>query len=296
MKTPQNGLFDEPGSSIQYLEYQWKTAPVEAIKLALFDARASVPGAHILFAFGRSSWKRLNPQLCPDQLRDFSSRWSNKGHVMPSTQSDMFVWIVGENRGDVMAAVVQVTEALKSVAELTLDLDGYKTREARIITGFVDGTGNPKGDKKVKAALIPEGDEGEGGSFVLGQKWTHRYSEFMSLSVTAQEHIIGRTKESDIELEGAAQPPNSHVSRTDIDVDDIPMKMYRRSTPYGGGTDKGIYFLAFAPAIDRFDHVIDSMLGGDDGITDALLDYSDCHTGSYWFMPSQEDLDTMLSS
>lgn len=296
MKTSQKGLFDEPGSSVQYLEYQWKTAPIDAVKFALSSARKTVPGAHILFAFGRSSWQRLKPSFLPEQLRDFGSRSSRKGHVMPSTQSDMFIWVVGEDRGDVMAAVVQVTEALNNVADLTLDLDGFKTKDARIITGFVDGTGNPKGDKKMKAALIPEGNVGEGGSFVLGQKWTHRYSEFMNLSVTAQEHVIGRTKESDVELEGAAQPPNSHVSRTDIDVNDVPMKMYRRSTPYGGGADKGIYFLAFAPALDRFDHVIDSMLGGDDGITDALIDYSDCHTGSYWFMPSQEDLDSVLSS
>ena len=123
---------------------------------------------------------------------------------------------------------------------LELDLDGYKTRDARIITGFVDGTGNPgTAEKKRAAAIIPEGQPGEGGSFVLGQKWTHRLQEFLSLSVTAQENVIGRTKETNIELEGTALPPESHVGRTDIDVDDVPMKMYRRGTPYGGGQDMG---------------------------------------------------------
>lgn len=295
MTSPQSGLFDEPGRSSQYLEYQFKSAAMDDVRSALRDALKPISGAHIMVAFGRTCWNRFQPAWCPNQLVDFTSRSSELGHVMPGTQCDLFIWVVGEDRGDIMTAVVQITEALADVADITLDLDGYKTREARLITGFVDGTGNPKGDQKVKAALIPYGEIGAGGSFVIGQKWTHRIKEFMSLSVTAQEKVFGRTKQTDIELEGAAQPPNSHVSRTDIDVNDIPMKMYRRSTPYGGGADKGMYFLAFACELTRFESVIDSMLGGDDGVTDALMDYSDCHTSSYWFMPAQEDLADILS-
>ena len=296
MNSPQSGLFEEPGRSSQYLEYQLKSAAIEDVKSALRKALQPVPDVHILVAFGRACWHRLQPEWCPEQLMDFKARASEKGHVMPGTQQDLFVWIVAEDRGDLMTAIVQVAEALASVADITLDLDGYKTREARIITGFVDGTGNPKGDKKRQAALIPEGSIGEGGSFVIGQKWTHRYKEFMSLSVRAQEQVIGRTKETNIELEGTAQPPNSHVSRTDIDVNDVPMKMYRRGTPYGNASDKGLYFLAFTCEFERFENVIDSMLGGGDGVTDSLMDYSDCHTGSYWFMPSQQDLDAALTS
>jgi len=215
---------------------------------------------------------------------------------MPATQRDIFIWVVGEDRGDVMAAVVQVTETLSAVADLVLDLDGFKTRDARILTGFVDGTGNPGTDEKKRAAaLIPEGQPGEGGSFVLGQKWTHKLEAFLSMSVVAQEKVIGRTKETNIELEGTALPPESHVGRTDIDVNDVPMKMYRRGTPYGNGADKGLYFLAFACDMGRFTHVIDSMLGKTDGVTDRMMDFSDALTGSYWFMPSQEDLDAVLA-
>jgi len=295
MKSCQSGLFNEPGRSSQYLEYQFRSVADDVLRDALRRAIVPVEGAHILIAFSRSSWARLGPGWMPDGLRDFSAMYSEKGHVMPASQRDLFLWVVGEDRGDVMEAVVQVTEALSDVADLELDLDGYKTRDARIITGFVDGTGNPKTDEKKRAAaLVPEGVVGEGGSFVLGQKWTHRLQEFLNLSVPAQENVIGRTKDTNIELEGTALPPESHVGRTDIDVDDVPMKMYRRGTPYGGGADKGLYFLAFACDITRFDNVIDSMLGKDDGITDAMMDYSDALTGSYWFMPAQEDLEALL--
>ena len=296
MKTHQAGLFEEPGRSSQYLEYQFRSASDAEIREALSQAVKPVDGASILVAFNQASWQRLGPGWSPEGLHDFTAQYSAKGHVMPASQRDMFIWVVGEDRGDVMNAVVQVTEALSDVADLELDLDGYKTRDARILTGFVDGTGNPgTEEKKRAAALIPAGEAGEGGSFVLGQKWTHKLREFLSLSVNAQENVIGRTKETNIELEGTALPPESHVGRTDIDVDDVPMKMYRRGTPYGGGEDKGLYFLAFACDMDRFVNVIDSMLGKDDGITDAMMDFSDALTGSYWFMPSQDDLDAMLA-
>jgi putative iron-dependent peroxidase len=296
MATPQAGLFNEPGRSAQYLEYQFNNATDQDIRSALKAAAAPVEGAAILFAFSKHTWERLGPGWTPSGLQDFTALSSAKGHVMPATQRDLFVWIVGEDRGDIMNAVVQVTQALEPLAELVLDLDGFKTRDARILTGFVDGTGNPGTDEKKRAAaLIPEDEQGAGGAFVLGQKWTHRLEPFLNLSVVAQEKVIGRTKETNIELEGAELPPESHVGRTDIDVEDVPMKMYRRGTPYGGGSDKGLYFLAFACDMGRFTHVIDSMLGKTDGVTDAMMDYSDALTGSYWFMPSQEDLDSMLA-
>lgn len=296
MPRSQTGLFNEPGRSAQYLEYKVLNATDAELRQALASAAAASGSAHVLVAFSHALWQRLGPGWMPEGLHDFSSLSSVKGHAMPGTQSDLFVWVVGEDRAEVMAAVVQVTQAFESVATLTLDLEGFKAADARILTGFVDGTGNPKTDEKKRAAaLIPDGEAGAGGSFVLGQRWTHKLKEFDALSIPAQEAVIGRTKETNIELEGAALPPDSHVGRTDIDVDDQPMKMYRRGTPYGGGADKGLYFLAFACAMDRFEHVIDSMMGKGDNVTDAMMDYSDCHTGSYWFMPSQEDLDVVIA-
>ena len=295
MGTFQPGLFDEPGQHSQYLEYHLRTASLESLRAALSAAVKPVEGANIAVAFGSACWDLLQPEWRPAQLRDFTTQSSPEGHRMPGTQTDLFVWIHGEDRGDIMQAVVQVSEALAPVTETALDLCGYKTRDARILTGFVDGTGNPKGDKRAQAALVPEGEAGAGGSYVIGQKWTHQLREFLDLSVTAQENVMGRTKETNIEMEGAQMPPDSHVARTDIDVDDVPMKIYRRGTPYGDATDKGLYFMALSCEQTRFEHLIDSMMGKDDGVIDAMMRWSDAHTGSYWFMPSQPDLEAMLA-
>lgn len=295
--TPQHGLFEEPGNRAQYLEYTLKVdLTCDDIKHALNLAVSHISNACIAVAFGSRCWDVICPQWRPAQLSDFTEHVSVKGYVMPANQQDILFWIHGETSGDVMPAIIQVSQAMASIAELTLDLNGYKTPDARIITGFVDGTGNPKGDKRYTAAVVPEGQLGAGGSYVLGQKWTHKLPEFLQLSVPAQEQVMGRTKETNIEMEGAAMPPNSHVARTDIDVNDTPMKMYRRGTPYGNASDYGLYFLAFACEQTRFEHVIDSMLGKDDGVTDAMMDYSNAQTGSYWFMPSQEDLAGLLTA
>tara|TARA_R110001583_G_scaffold153925_1_gene305600 strand:+ start:10871 stop:11761 length:891 start_codon:yes stop_codon:yes gene_type:complete len=293
--TPQHGLFEEPGNRAQYLEYTLKQGvALDDIKCALRRATSRLPNVFIAIAFGSNCWDSLQPLWRPTQLSDFVEQASAKGHLMPANQQDIFFWVHGETSSDVMPAVIQVSQAMAVIADLTLDLNGYKAPDARIITGFVDGTGNPKGDKRRTAAVVPDGQVGAGGSYVLGQKWTHKLPEFLQLSVPAQEQVMGRTKETNIEMEGAAMPPNSHVARTDIDVNDTPMKMYRRGTPYGNAGDYGLYFLAFACEQTRFERVIDSMLGKDDGVTDAMMDYSDAKTGSYWFMPSQEDLDALL--
>jgi len=90
--------------------------------------------------------------------------------------------------------------------------------------------------------VIPEGETGAGGSYVLSQKWQHHLQAFNQLSVHEQEQVIGRTKQDNVELEGDAMPPTSHVSRTDVKIDGVGQKIYRRSTPYGGAEEQACIF------------------------------------------------------
>ncbi len=70
---------------------------------------------------------------------------------------------------------------------------------------------------------------------------------------------------------------------------------YRRSTPFGSVGDKGLYFLAFACEIERFDIQLRRMFGtADDGVRDRLTDYSRAVTGAYWFAPSEEALESVF--
>ncbi|MCR4378495.1 MAG: Dyp-type peroxidase [Rhodospirillales bacterium] len=295
--TPQAGIFIEGNRAQHVLEYTLKAdAPMADVKSALARARADVPaGIAQVLAVGPGLWARLARNHMPLGLTDFQPITGPKAHA-PASQRDVLVWLHGPARDAVFDAAKAVDHALQGVAVRELDLPGFTYRDSRDMTGFIDGSANPKdvAARKV-AALVPDGEAGAGGAFVLSQRYIHNLDAFNALSEAAQERVIGRTKADSIELAGDAQPADSHVSRTDLKIDGVGQKMYRRSMPYGTAGEHGLYFLAFACAQSRFEVVLNSMYGlTGDGITDHLMDFSQAVTGSYWFAPSEGDLEKAL--
>ena len=294
MSKPQPGIFIEGNRTQHALEYVLKPDITDAaIKAALKRARASVAtGVAQVVAFGPRLWMRLAADRMPLGFSDFHPLNGPKAQA-PATQRDIFVWLHGPARDDVLDAALAVDHALRDVAERELDLPGFVYHDSRDLTGFVDGSANPKDiPARQEAALVPKGQPGAGGAFVLSQRWVHNLDAFNKLPQADQERVIGRTKPDSIELEGDAQPKDSHVSRTDLKIDGVGQKMYRRSMPYGTAGEHGLYFLAFTCDQTRFEVVLNSMYGRtDDGVTDHLMQFSKAVTGSYWFAPSEGDLE-----
>ena len=86
-------------------------------------------------------------------------------------------------------------------------------------------------------------------------------------------------------------PADSQGSRTDVKLDGVAQKIYRRSTPFGGVAEHGLYFLAFARELSRFNVQLRSMFGvSEDELCDRLTGFSRPTTGSYWFAPSEDTL------
>src|SRR5690554_8213188 len=108
-----------------------------------------------------------------------------------------------------------------------LDLAGFKNREARDLTGLVDCTANDKDEARGLAAQIPEGELRAGGVYVLTQKWKNHLTAFNELSVSEQEYVIGRRKPDEMEMSDDQMPNDSHVIRTDLDVDGVAQTIYR---------------------------------------------------------------------
>ena len=55
--------------------------------------------------------------------------------------------------------------------------------------------------------------------------------------------------------------------------------------------EHGLYFLAFACELYRFQVLLERMFGASgDGVSDQLIRYSKPVTSSYWFAPSREGL------
>lgn len=297
MAAAQAGIFSEGTAAHYALEFEIAASAAngtfsDSIKQARAGATAT-SGVNVVMAFSGPAWEKLGG-TAPEGLRPFEKIGTDPGRIAPATQRDVLFWLHGGAHDDAFDAALAIGRAMAPVTEPALDLRGFVYHDSRDLTGFVDGSANPKGDARRDAALIADGP-GAGGAYVLTQQWIHDLESFNALDVPEQEGVIGRTKADSIELEGDAMPANSHVSRTDVKVDGIAMKIYRRSFPYGSIKAKGLYFLSFACDITRFDVQLQRMFGvSGDGLHDRLTEFSSAITGSYWFAPSEEDLAAAL--
>ena len=297
MHTPQPAIFNETSKHYHYLEFQ--ITHFEGFANLLKTALADLNPQNRLVSFGRQAWLNLTQNLphltLPASLVDFTTINGLEGHTAIGTQTDLFIWLQGDSLAEVFKIAMHLQNTLSPVADLVFDERGFDYFDSMDLIGFEDGTANPKTDElKQAAALVPHGQPGAGGSLVLCQQWVHNLTAWNQVPVSCQEKIVGRTKDTNEELEGDAMPSNSHVSRTDLKVDGVGMKIYRRSTPFGNLRQNGLMFLAFACHLQRFTTQLDSMYGLADGQVDQLMNYSKAVRGGYWFAPCEEDLARLL--
>ena len=292
MSTPlpgyQESIFSESHAHHLFLEFELSsiTGPLPGREIL----ETTTPRVYTTIACSGKVLDGIDHRLTPELLKPFKTIVSKSGASAPSKQRDLFIWIQSNQRDEVFAQGLLWTEVLKEHTAQLTEEHGFLFRDSRDLTGFIDGSANPKDDKRMEAALIPSGVHADG-SFVLTQRWQHRLSDFNQLSVPEQEQVIGRTKKDSVELQGDEQPANSHVSRTDIQRDNNPVKIYRRSTPTGSVQKPGLFFLAFSAELKRFDWLLQSMFGNtEDGIQDHLLTYSKALAGSYYIAPNQQTL------
>ena len=298
MASPQDGIFIEGSRFHWALEYTLHPAidtraVAKAVRRALTETGEPV---NVVVAFGQGLWESLAADRVPAGLGPFERLGEPGKTEAPATQRDLLFWIHGPAMDGVFDGALAIHRTMAPVADIDLDLPGFVYRDSRDLTGFIDGTANPKDEAAREAALVHSDAVGAGGAFVLTQQWVHDLAGFNELSVADQERVIGRTKPDSVELQGDAMPADSHVSRTDAKVDGIAMKIFRRSFPYGTVARHGLYFLAFACDIERFDVQLRRMYGvAGDGVHDRITAFSKAITGAYWFAPAKDDLEAALA-
>src|SRR5438477_426838 len=131
---------------------------------------------------------------------------------------------------------------------------------------------------------------GSGGTVLLFQKWVHDIEKWSALPVQDQEKVIGRTKADGEELDDEVRGPTSHLSRTDQEMDGPERPIFRRNTPYGKVTDHGTMFVGFSRDQAWLARMLARMAGAEDGIRDALTNYTTAVSGPYYWIPPIEPL------
>ncbi len=222
-----------------------------------------------------------------DGLRGFPAL-SGVGVAFPSTQGALWISIAGEERGAVLDRALALRRRLGPGFRLTEEVDTFRYRGGRDLTGYEDGTENPKGELAAAAALV--GSEAPGmrnASFVAVQRYVHDLERFGANDAAGRDAIVGRRFEDNEEIPDA--PVTAHVKRTAQESFDPPAFMVRRSMPWGTVREHGLYFVAFGESLDRFERVLRRMAGLEDGKVDGLLGFTRVLSGGYYFCPPLGD-------
>jgi putative iron-dependent peroxidase len=221
-----------------------------------------------------------------EHMRDFQAiKVTNSDLTVPSTVYDLWVWLRVANRGDSMQLSNEITYGLVDVFFLENVVDTFLYQSGRDLTGYKDGTENPKNGDAIEAALVQNKGLGlNGSSFAVIQHWVHDFDAFDLMSPDEQDKAIGRRMKDDFELYAA--PETAHVKRANQERFHPPARVLRRSMPWRGLDGScGLEFLAFGKTFDAFESQMRRMAGLDDGITDALFGFSKPLTSSYFWCP-----------
>jgi len=163
-------------------------------------------------------------------------------------------------------------------------IDAFKHGRGLDLTGYEDGTENPKGKKAAEAAIVRDKRAGIGGaSFAAVQQWVHDLEKFAAMPRKQQDDTIGRRKTDNKEIGNA--PPSAHVKRTTQESFSPEAFVLRRSMPWADATRAGLVFVAFGKSLDAFEAQLKRMAGAEDGTTDALFTFTRPVTGVFLWCP-----------
>lgn len=290
MISPQTGIFALGDAAQIYLEFSRlaHVPPLELVRTAasFHEPQTTVGGVNLVIGFRPELWREVAPNDAPPGAASFPGPMRGPdGFEFPATQADLWMWFAGASYDIVWENARAALKALRGIAKLEREVDGWSYRHNRDLTGFEDGTENPNLMDAPEVALVPSGSPGASASIVLIQKWRH-LDAWYGLSDEQQEAAMGRTKDDSVELDEAAMPESSHVSRAKDVVDGEERKIFRRNVPYGNVTDYGTIFVGFSAEQSRLHRMLERMAGIEGGIRDALTRYTTPLTGAYYVVPS----------
>ena len=151
---------------------------------AALDALVPLADSAAVVGFGEPLVSALGARI--DGLRTFPTV-SGPGAHNPSTQQALWVWLHGEDRGELLLRSRAVEKALAPGFRLVQSTEGFRYKTGFDLTDYEDGTENPHDDAAVEAALTDSG-----ASFAAIQQWQHDLDGFAALPAQERDHIIGR--------------------------------------------------------------------------------------------------------
>lgn len=283
MSQVQKGILAPVSKQARYLLFM--NAPENDPARSLRNLCKLVDGDKIVVGLGESVVRALGREI---PGLDIFPRYAAPGFDVPSTPAALWCWLRGNDRGELVHCARTIVQSVAPALRLEHTIDGFRYKSGFDLSGYEDGTENPKGAAAVKAAIVSgQGSGFDGGSFVAVQQWVHNLDQFETMTPKVQDRTIGRRKRDNKELDNA--PACAHVKRTAQESFNPAAFILRRSMPWADAHQAGLIFVAFGHSFDAFDALLRRMIGAEDGIPDALFTFTRPLSGSYFWCPPMKN-------
>lgn len=279
MPRPQPAILLPIPAAARYLSFV--VTPGADSRGALKRLATLVDGERCVAGLGASLVASLGARIAG--LHSFPALQSTR-LTIPSTPTDLWLWLRGDDAGELFHRSRRIEDALAPAFQLVDLTPAFRHGDGDDLTGYEDGTENPKDDEAVAAAIVAEGGGAPAGSsFVAVQRWVHRFDLFEAMSPQEQDATFGRRRDDNEEIDDA--PPSAHVKRTAQESFDPAAFVVRRSMPWSDGRRAGLVFVSFGKSFDAFIAQLKRMAGLEDGIEDGLFRFTRPETGGYYWCP-----------
>lgn len=283
MSLYQPGILDGETHLARYMTFSINDSA--EVKQTLKNLAGNIDLHCNVLGIGESLAKLLEKNI--SGLRNFSAQ-TGPGVSIPSTPAALWIWLRGNDRGELFHRSRQMEKILQPGFQLTDTTDAFQYDGNRDLSGYEDGTENPEGDEAIAAAIVQNtGTSLDGSSFVAVQKWQHNFEALNSMTTKERDDIIGRHIADNEEFDEA--PESAHVKRSAQESFEPEAFILRRSMPWAEGINGGLMFVAFGKTFDAFEAILNRMLGQEDGITDALFQFTIAETSAYYWCPPIKD-------
>jgi putative iron-dependent peroxidase len=284
MSTVQPGILAEPAAAGRYLSFTLTHCSDAELKDCIGRLAGEADGDKLVAGFGLSLVMRLNAKV--PGLRTMPA-YVGRGLDTPSTPAALLCWLRGTDQGEITRRGRLLEAALKPAFRVMHRLDGFRHDGGRDLTGYEDGTENPHDNEATGVVSVTGQGEGmEGSTFLALQQWEHDFEMFESFDANTRDNMIGRRHSDNEEIEDA--PESAHVKRTAQESFEPEAFMLRRSLPWVEGNRGGLMFSSFCNTLGAFEAQMDRMTGAEDGIADALFQFSRVLNGAYYWCPGMK--------